>query len=130
MDRSAIAWRGEYGAADKPVNAKFLPDTASLKRAATLPTRLQLPQLVPNFERIRNIDLRRRILGGGDGLEINRRPLLEVAGTDCNRRLCAVRRVHFALHAGQAGRCPVTLNAKQAVPVRRNSYRWRTDRKL
>src|SRR5437870_4791608 len=60
MDRSAIAWRGEYGAADKPVNAKFLPDTALLKRAATLPTRLQLPQLVSNFERIRNIDFRRR----------------------------------------------------------------------
>src|SRR5438034_1225359 len=31
MDRSAIAWRGEYGAADKPVNAKFFLDTASLK---------------------------------------------------------------------------------------------------
>ena len=68
---------------------KICPKTHSLKRALILPTRLQLTQLISNFERIHDIDLRRRIVGSGDGLETTRWPLLEVAGTDCDRWLSA-----------------------------------------
>ena len=65
------------------------PKTDSLERVLILPTGLQLTQLISNFERIHGIDLRRCIVGSGDGLGTIRWPLLEVAGTDCDRWLRA-----------------------------------------
>ena len=59
----AIAARPECGR--QAVNQEFLHKTNSLKRAAILPTGAQHAQLIFNFERIRNIDLRRCIFSRG-----------------------------------------------------------------
>src|SRR4030095_16708214 len=53
--------------------------TVSLERTLILPARLQFTQQISNFERIRDIDLRRRIIGGGDRFSTTRWPLLRVA---------------------------------------------------
>jgi len=73
---------GEISVLAKTGQYKFCLKPGSLERMLILPNRLQLMQQISNFERICDIDLRRRIVGGGDGFSTTRWPLLRVAGTD------------------------------------------------
>ena len=110
--------------------SKIFRPNKPLKRAAISPTGAQFMQLIFNFERVRNIDLRRGIFSRGHRVGTTRWPLLEIAGPDCHRWLRSSGCMDFALHASYPGRRTVFLDTKQAVRIRRKRYRWRADRKL
>src|SRR4029453_641729 len=83
----------------KSVNQKNFLSTDRVERSAILPIGPEFKQLIFNFERIRNIDLRRGIIGGNHRLGTSGRPLLKVAGADCDWQLRAICRVHLSSHA-------------------------------
>src|SRR5437773_5745823 len=86
-----------------------------LERAAVLPGGRLILQSLFSFERFCDVDLRGGIFSSWNGFLAHCRPLVEIAGSYCNRRFCVGVRVELSFRARDARRLAVGPNRKQAV---------------